>query len=75
MQVGFPTTPTRDGSWWTGKAAPDDDKNDEDNPTDAEKARLHAINEAWFKVEGNCDDDCKAAGVTACTRDFRTIDA
>ena len=69
MQVGFPTTPTRDGTFWTGKAAPDNDK------TDAEKARLHAINEAWFKVEGNCDDDCKTAGVKECTRAFRTIDA
>ena len=66
MQVGFPTTPTRDGTWWTGKAAEDDDK------TAAEKERLHAINEEWFKE--NCDDDCKTAGVPDCIRAFRAND-
>ena len=56
MQIGFPTTPTRDGSWWTGVAELDDTGKMED-----EKKRLHEINKAWF--DENCDDACKTAGV------------
>ena len=67
MQVGFPTTPTRDGSYWTGVAAKDDEA------MATEKARLHAINEEWFKE--NCDDDdCKTPGVAGCIRAFKAND-
>lgn len=49
MQISFPVSATQDGSGpWP--AVMDDDA------VTAERTRLHAINEAWFDVAGNCDD-------------------
>ena len=62
MQIGFPVSPTQDGSWWTGKAIKDEDA------MNTEKARLHDINKVWFNTDGNCDDACKIAGVQDCLR-------
>ena len=60
MQIGFPTSPTRDGTWWAGVAVKDHDAMDD------EKDRLHEINEAWYAVPENCDDECRTAGVEDC---------
>lgn len=60
MQIGFPTSPTRDGTWWTGVAVKDHDAMDD------EKDRLHEINEAWYAVPENCDDECRTDGVEDC---------
>ena len=59
MQISFPVSATQDGSGpWP--AVMDDDA------VTAERTRLHAINEAWFDVAGNCDDQCKIAGAKPC---------
>ena len=50
MQVSFPVSATQDGSLGAWPAVLDEDA------IDKERARLHAINEAWFDVDGNCDD-------------------